>query len=419
MSAATTSSDYLSRLRRRFRQHRPAWWSLRLLYVLLVIAIFADFLANERPIIAKYEGAWHFPVFRQYSDALGFTTDQNRSFDYWQQRDYDFCWLAPIPYSPATQDRRNRQFVGPLDEQRIESWRFRHWLGTDEIGRDVAAGMIGGTRTAMLVGLIAMSIATVIGIFFGAVAGYFGNRGVRWQRGQLLIGILALPLAYFYAFVAGSVSSDFSVGVILGRVLMFSVIVGVLFGVGKVLPLPGWWRRPVVLPLDSLVMRGIETMNSIPALLLLLAVVAAIGEPSILYVMIIIGLIRWTGIARFVRAELLRIRQLTYIEAARALGYGHWRILLRHALPNALGPVLITTAFGIASAILLEALLSFLGIGVAANEVTWGSLLSSARRNVSAWWLAVFPGLAIFVTVTIFNLIGEGLTEAMEGRSSN
>ena len=102
--------------------------------------------------------------------------------------------------------------------------------------------------------------------------------------------------------------------------------------------------------------------------------------------------------------------------SAQALGYSEWRIILRHAVPNALTPVLITVAFGIASAILLEAFLSFLGIGVPPEQVTWGSMLNSARTYFSAWWLAIFPGLAIFVTVTIFNLLGEGLTDALDPR---
>jgi peptide/nickel transport system permease protein len=113
---------------------------------------------------------------------------------------------------------------------------------------------------------------------------------------------------------------------------------------------------------------------------------------------------------------LLRIRGLDYIEAANALGFSEFRILFRHALPNALSPVLIALAFGIASAILTESLLSFLGIGVPAELITWGSMLSMARETPGAWWVALFPGFAIFITVTVYNLIGEGLTDALDPR---
>ena len=120
------------------------------------------------------------------------------------------------------------------------------------------------------------------------------------------------------------------------------------------------------------------------------------------------GFVSWTSIAKFTRAELLRIRKLEYIEAAQAFGYSQFRIVFKHALPNALAPVLIAVAFGVASAIIIEAYLSFIGVGIPDDQVTWGSLLNMARDNISAWWIAIFPGTAIFITVTIFNLIGEG-----------
>jgi peptide/nickel transport system permease protein len=162
-------------------------------------------------------------------------------------------------------------------------------------------------------------------------------------------------------------------------------------------------------------MRSVEVLTSIPGLLLLLSLVAIIQDKSIFYVMLIIGFLSWTGIARFTRAEMLRIRNLEYMEAGRALGYGNLRLMLRHALPNAVTPILITVAFGIAGAILLEASLSFLGLGAASDEITWGSMLTDARSqdSIKAWWLAVFPGFMIFLTVTVFNLIGEGVTEAL------
>ena len=144
--------------------------------------------------------------------------------------------------------------------------------------------------------------------------------------------------------------------------------------------------------------------------------IVAIAKPSLLIVMVVIGLTSWTGIARFIRGELLRVRNLEYIEAANALGFPEFRTLFKHAIPNALSPVLIAIAFGIAAAILIESTLSFLGIGVPPEILTWGALLSSARQSPTAWWLAIFPGAAIFLTVTIYNLVGEGLTDALDPR---
>ncbi len=408
---------YWAIVRRQFRKNRLAVWSLRVLYVLIFIAIFGDFLANEKPIYCKIAGKTYFPVFKQYAVNLGLSQwEGNLVFANWRNLAYDAVIFPPIPYSYNTLDPKNPRFVGPFAEQNIESWRWRHWLGTDLVGRDVLAGMIAGTRIAMLVGVISMAIATVIGIFFGAIAGYFGDDRMQVSRIRLILNVIGFLLAIFYGFVVRSYQlSERGLGVELLKSL--AIILGIMTGVNL---LANWLKRisvfgkKIIVPTDMLVMRSIEIFNSIPALLLILSILAVIKKPSILYVMAIIGVIRWTGIARFVRAEFLRIRSMNYVEAARAMGFSDWRIITRHALPNALTPVLITIAFGIAGAILLEAFLSFLGVGVSAEQVTWGSMLNDARARFSAWWLAVFPGVAIFVTVTLFNLIGEGLTDALD-----
>lgn len=158
----------------------------------------------------------------------------------------------------------------------------------------------------------------------------------------------------------------------------------------------GFFGKKVSVPVDIIISRLIELMLSIPTLFLIISI-AAISKPSIFTVMAIIGFTSWTGIARFIRAELLRIRSLEFIEAAYALGFKERRILLKHAIPNALSPVFVAIAFGIASAILIEATLSFIGIGVPAETVTWGSLLSAARQSSGAWWLAIIPGFCHFL----------------------
>lgn len=411
--------SYWSIVRQQFRKNRMAVWSLRILYVLAFIAVFADFIANEKPIYARLDGEVHFPAFRSYAVGLGLDSWEARFFqNSWYEHDYESVVWAPIPYSAHTIDRRNTNYVAPTEEQDVDSPRFRHWLGTDQIGRDVAAGMIAGTRTAMLVGIIAMSIATAIGLFLGALAGYFGDERFTVSRGRLWLNALALFLCYFYGFQARAYAlQEGPFGwELLKSLALCLLILGAANGAAHWLKRAAWAAAPVTIPMDLCVMRLIEIVNSVPGLLLILSIVAIIEEQSIFHVMVIIGLIGWTGIARFIRAELLRVRSLEYIEAAQALGYSEWRIVVRHAIPNALTPVLITIAFGIASAILMEAFLSFLGIGVSAESVTWGALLSLARSQFSAWWLAIFPGLAIFTTVTIFNLLGEGLTDALDPR---
>ena len=198
-----------------------------------------------------------------------------------------------------------------------------------------------------------------------------------------------------------------AVGVMSVTVLLF---VGLL--VGGLAGFYGHWA-------DLVAMRVVEVFLSLPTLLLLitmLSIVALSGWAAVVAMMVVIGLVRWTGVARLVRAEILRIKTMEYVEAARALGYSDSRILWRHILPNALSPVLVAATFSMAAAILIESTLSFLGFGIPPDVASWGGLLSEGRGHTEAWWLAVFPGAAIFVTVTVYNLAGEGLRDAIDPR---
>lgn len=367
----------------------------------------------------------YFPIFRQYLVNVELATwDQRFVSTKWLEQDYEFAIFPPITYCATTRDARNGKFKSPFGEQKFDEGDNRgwHYLGTERIGQDVAAGMIHGTRTAMLVGLVAMFIALIIGLFLGALSGYFGDDRLQLSIVGMLLNSTAVIATFFYTFVTnGYMISDaigggrllWAIGCFLFYLLIALTIANALAYPLKKVPALG---RMVRIPMDILIMRFIEIVNSIPLLILILAIVGIVENPSVLFVMVIIGAVSWTGIAKFVRAELLRVRNLEYIEAAQALGYKEVRIILRHALPNALAPVLIALAFGIATAILTEAFLSFIGVGIPDDQVTWGSLLRLSQDKFSAWWLAIFPGFAIFITVTIFNLIGEGLTDALDPR---
>jgi len=168
--------------------------------------------------------------------------------------------------------------------------------------------------------------------------------------------------------------------------------------------------------LDSLIMRLVDIMLSFPSFFLILAVIALL-EPSIWNIMAVIGLTSWMGVARLVRAELLSLKEREFVSAARVLGASDPRIIFRHLLPNAMAPVLVAATLGVAGAILTESALSFLGIGVQPPTPSWGNILTAGKDNIEvAWWLSVFPGLAILITVLSYNLLGEGLREALDPR---
>ena len=189
--------------------------------------------------------------------------------------------------------------------------------------------------------------------------------------------------------------------------LAISIFIGVLVGA-----LAGYYGRWV----DSLLMRFVDTMLCFPSFFLILTVVALLG-PSIFNIMVVIGMTSWMGTSRFVRAEFLSLRERDFTQAARALGVKDSRIIFRHILPNALAPVFVTATLKVASAILIEAGLSFLGFGVQPPAPSWGNILTEGRTYIfDAWWLTVFPGLAILITVLSFNLLGEGLRDALDPR---
>lgn len=217
-------------------------------------------------------------------------------------------------------------------------------MGTDDLGRDVLARIMYGARISLLVGFVAVGIATLVGIVLGALAGFYG----------------------------------------------------------------GW--------VDTIVMRFVDIMLCFPSFFLILAVIAFL-EPSIWNIMIIIGLTSWMGVARLVRAEFLSLRERDFILAARSLGASDARLILRHILPNALSPVLVSATLGVAGAILVESALSFLGIGVQPPTPSWGNMLIVGKQTLGeAWWLSVFPGLAILLTVLGYNLLGEGIRDALDPR---
>lgn len=206
------------------------------------------------------------------------------------------------------------------------------------------------------------------------------SRMIWGARASLKVGLLAVGIAI-------------SIGIIIGS-------------------LAGYYGGKV----DAVLMRFVDMMLAFPTFFLILAVIAIV-EPSISTIMIVIGITGWMDVARLVRAEFLTLKERDFVSSAKAIGMNDRRVIFKHILPNALSPVFVSAAFGIAGAILVESGLSFLGLGVQPPEPSWGNILTSGKDNITvAWWLSLFPGLAILITVLSYNLIGEGLRDALDPR---
>jgi len=320
---------------KRFRADKFAMSGLIVVVGMFIVSYLAPVVANNKPIVMRWNDRLYFPAiaemapFRWFMDYPElFTLD----FDDVKRDRSAALFMPVVPFSPISTS---------LDETFLPP-RSPHWMGTDNLGRDVLARMLHGAGISLKVGLVAVAIALVIGVLIGALAGFYG-------------GI---------------------VDIVLSRI--------------------------------------IEVVICFPFLFLILAVIVFL-PPSIYNIMIVIGLTRWTSIARYTRGEFIRIKEQEFTEAARALGASDKKIIFRHILPNSLAPVLVTATFGVANAILIEAALSFLGLGVQPPTPSWGEILSVGRQYIEiAWWLTTFPGLAIFATVTAYNLFGEGMRDATD-----
>jgi peptide/nickel transport system permease protein len=238
-----------------------------------------------------------------------------------------------FPFSPW--DMQSAPFMPPGE--------MGLWLGSDSLGRDVAAGIAYGARVSLLVGGVSTVVALAIGVTLGAVAGYAG----------------------------------------------------------------GW--------VDDALMRFTEFFQTIPSFILAVVLVA-IFKPNIVSIVAAIAIVSWPPVTRVVRAEFLSLRQREFVQAAEVLGFSRFTIVFREILPNAISPIIVLASLMVASAVLLEAALSFLGLGDP-NLMSWGFMIGAGRSVIRiAWWMSVFPGIAIFLTVLALNLVGEGLNDALNPR---
>lgn len=425
---------------RRLKRNRFAMASMVFLVVLAVLALLAPFIANHKPLYAVYKGQTFYPAFTskvKYT-VVDPVTKQTEDIDIeeadWKQMKLESAVWPLIPYSPGRSDLMNADYLGPSEEQFFRTGdgktmpmppRFKHRLGTGVRGDDTLAGLIHGVRISLSVGIFSMLIASFLGILLGALAGYFGDSGLRTNRAGLWGMYVALIPAWFYSFYvrSGTLSNAlnssilyFVVQLILSLLIFAAIVWFIILAFRFTIGRMGFFKKQINVPIDTWVTRTIETIISIPGIILIIAI-AAITQKLLGVIIVVIGLTSWTGIARLIRAEMLRIRELDYIVAAQAAGLKRIAIIFRHALPNAIQPALVSMVFGVASAILIESGLSFLG-AFQVNDVTWGSLLAQGRNNFTAWWLVVFPGLAVFLTVTSLNLLGEALRDEMDVKNN-
>jgi peptide/nickel transport system permease protein len=338
---------------RYFRRRKMAMAALSFVAVLCIVALAAPMIVGTKPIVCKYKGNIYFPCLAYY----------NRG------------WENPI----FRGDRFRNVYPQNLREKDSSSWAIWPLVYQDPYRRvrpDEWPGQPGNP----------------VGV---------SGKPNRYN----LFGTDQTGFDVFAQMVHGT-QIALSVGLVsMGIAATIGISLGALAGY-----FGGW--------VDMLLSRLIEVVMCVPSLVLILALVALVEEVSNYHLMAIIGATHWTGIARLTRAEFMKLKQMEFVTAARASGASTPRIMFRHILRNALAPVLVPITFGVAAAILIESGLSYLGFGASPPNPSWGTLLRSGRDSIEhMWWLILFPGLAIFLTVLAYNLIGEGLQEATDPRT--
>lgn len=377
-----------------------SWW----LSALVIMSLLAPLLSNSKPLICRYNKEWYLPALTHSFDKQRFYRADHplRNIaleNNWKSASYDFSIFPLIPFDATDRDTKHQK-ISPFAQG--QAMRWRHWLGTDAAGHDVLAGLISGTKVAVWVGFLALLAASILGIGLGLIAGYFGDRGLNIKRWHLIVTLPVLVLLPICIYLSEHYTASHAPSVwwLFSRFAIV-VLAVVIVAFGKfLLPAKSWLYNTVTIPIDLILMRLSEVTNSFPKLIILTAIIISLNSaPSLTFIAIVAGLVSWPIIAAFVRAELLRIRELGYIAAAKVSGIPEWKIMLKHALPNAMPAAYVAMALFAGHAILLETSLSFLGFRTDSEVISWGTLMLDARLYPMAWWLAIFPGLMITLTI--------------------
>ena len=350
--ARASAAGYWVETWRYYRRRKLSMIALTVVAILCLIALFAPMIVGTKPIVCNYKDHVYFPFLGYYARS----------------------WENPI----FTKDRFRDVYSTALKQKDPESWAIWPLVYQDPYRR---------VRDGEWPGQPGNPVSTK------GEPNRFNWFGTNQQGFDVFAQMIhGTQIALSVGFVSMSIAA--AIGITLGALSGY---------------LGGW--------VDMLISRLIEVVMCIPTLVLILAIVAMLDHVSNYHLMAIVGVTAWTGIARLARAEFMKLKELEFVSAARAMGAGRMRIMFKHLLRNALAPVLVPVTFGIADAILIESGLSYLGFGASPPNPSWGTLLHSGRLAIQQmWWLILFPGLAIFITVLAYNLIGEGLQEATDPR---
>ena len=354
-----------------------------ILVVIGIMAILAPVLSSSVPLYSDCDGKVLFPALSNKHERI-----------YLQQHYNASCKTlkAPLSHSPNDLDRKAL----------VQAPSSRHFLGTDPLGRDVLSNLLYGMRTALLVVIGSLLIASLFGLFYGLISGYYGDHRLRFSL-QVLISVIVSAAAMIYSLCYAWFLFATS-NILLGLLL---IVLAICIGICCLL-----WnsKRPkprlYTFPVDQLFMRFVDGFRALPALIFILSAMYVIDTPGMKYLICLIAILMWPIYARHARVETMRLRNLDRIKSAILSGKSESQIWFSSLVPFVVRPLLVAIAFGCSSVIILESTLSFIGIGIYHEHPSWGQMISAARDHLHAWWLWLFPGLMIMMLIWTFHEIG-------------
>jgi peptide/nickel transport system permease protein len=367
------------------------------MHVILVSLLFTGILIGDKPILCKYNGVWHALFLNDKpADGSQFLLDLSSKAQYdYHQLKYDFVIWPMITMDPKRMES-NSAWLAPFSKNQAGGFFI---LGSYDLGRDVFAGCIYGLHKSIKLSLLTIFISGILGIFIGSVFVYQSSRMNRislWSF--LLICLSVLLVLYMIILLIEWKGIPFQSFVMLWLLLSIALFAGFLL-INK---------NPMIdCRLDFISLRYIEIMKSIPLILILLILLQIFKNPGVIGLACLISVVYTPVIAKYTRAFTSSTCNESYIDSLIAIGQSNWKIYIKHILPKVLSDLIPILAFGIANIILLEATLSFLGLGMPLDEVSLGTMMYSARSFPAAWWVVVFPGLLVFWLVATLNAFGE------------
>lgn len=373
---------------------------LSIISIYVIIGVFNPLLLNTYPYSIEIDGQTYYPAWHDFLEKKMNIAWKNPAAKVLKTADP--ISQTTIPFRSNYIDIENIPAKPPGAFQ--TSSNIKHVLGTDLFGRDVLANIIDGTWTTLLLGVTAVCITLFLGIFLGLVTGFFGNEELRSNLYALIPACLFFILGFIIIYTTSPNSGK-------QNTLWYACTIIIVVMLYRIIAYFSPWKVFIKIPIDSFFNRFLELYKSVPKILIILILVMILPDQGPVQLGIWIGIIFWPAVFRIARAATIELRYSNLYYSLKNIGLTNIAILTRHFAPNLIRPIMVSSIYAFASIIIFEATLSFLGMGLPSQTPSWGQLIAQINADYRAWWVVIFPGLAILIFTIALHLIAQYFSE--------